>query len=247
MEESILGTIKSMLGVSDLDDAFDTDILVNINSAFSTLYQVGVGSDSHYFVLTGEETWQDVFLEEDLVDFIKLYTYMKVKLIFDPPTNASILQALTDQINEVEYRILLQADPAEYFNDDYISDGKHAVLSDDDIKEIWKEVMGNINAQVPGSALSDEELKEIWKEIMGNLNAQEPGIALSDEDLKEIWKEIMGTTGSLSPSDALSDEELEEIWSEIMGGRNPSDSNTVSEDELMNLWNEIMNQRGESL
>lgn len=118
MNENILESIKDLLGINEEDKAFDNDVLININSAFSTLYQVGVGSEGHYFILDGTETWDDVFKEIELLDFIKLYTFMKVKIVFDPPTNASILQALTDQMKEIEYRILLQADPSEYFKDD---------------------------------------------------------------------------------------------------------------------------------
>lgn len=109
-----------MLGVNEQDEAFDNDILVNVNAVFSTLYQLGVGSESHYIVINGDETWDEVFEEKDLIDFIKLYTYMKVRVIFDPPTNSSILQALTEQMKEIEYRILLQADPKKYF--DYVSE-----------------------------------------------------------------------------------------------------------------------------
>lgn len=163
MEESILATIKSMLGVSDLDDAFNNDILVNINAAFSTLYQVGVGEDSHYFVLKGDETWSDIFKETDLIDFIKLYTYMKVRLAFDPPSNASLLQSLKDQINEIEYRIMLQADPADYFNPvDKLED----ILSKDDIYNIWVEVMGTIPPGAPMSPMTDKDVKDIWNEII---------------------------------------------------------------------------------
>lgn len=127
MEEKILDTIKDMLGINDKDNAFDNEVLVNINATFSTLYQLGVGSEGHYIVLDGTETWEDVFEEKDLIDFIKLYTYMKVKLVFDPPTNSSILQALNEQMREIEYRILLQADPADYFNSDYIRGSKYSV------------------------------------------------------------------------------------------------------------------------
>lgn len=141
MEESILKTIKSMLGVSDFDKAFDNDILVNINAIFSTLFQIGVGENTHHFILDEETTWSDLFVhDEDLIDFIKLYTYMKTKIIFDPPTNASVLQALNEQVKEIEYRILLQADPSDYFDTgkDYCG---HEVLTDEAIRDMWEEIM----------------------------------------------------------------------------------------------------------
>lgn len=118
MEESILKSIKSLLGIYDGDTAFDDDILININAVFSTLYQLGIGSDRHYSITGEDETWNDLFENEsDLVDFIKLYTYMKVRVVFDPPTNSSLLEALKNQIQEIEYRILLQADRRNYFDE----------------------------------------------------------------------------------------------------------------------------------
>ena len=118
MEEKILNSVKDMLGIHDKDAAFDNEVLVNINTVFSTLYQLGVGSNKHYSVLTGEETWDEIFKEKDLIDMIKLYTYMKVRIVFDPPSNSSILQALTEQMKEIEWRILMEADPANYFEDE---------------------------------------------------------------------------------------------------------------------------------
>lgn len=119
MEESILKSIKNLLGIYGEDTAFDEDVLVNINAVFSTLYQLGVGDDtSHYFIENSDATWSEVFSNElELVDFIKLYTYMKVRVVFDPPTNSSLLEALKNQIQEIEYRILLQADPNNYFEE----------------------------------------------------------------------------------------------------------------------------------
>lgn len=137
MEESILKTIKDMLGIPKEDTVFDNDIIVNINSVFSTLFQLGVGCDGHYFILTRDETWNEVFqCESDLVDFIKLYTYMKVRLSFDPPTNSSLLESLKQQIQEIEWRILIQADEANYFDLDRCED-----LTNEDIKNLWDGIM----------------------------------------------------------------------------------------------------------
>lgn len=141
MEESVLKTIKDMLGISDTDKAFDTDLIVNINAIFSTLFQLGIGKKTHYFILDSTTKWDDLFeKEKDLIDFIKLYTYMKVKVIFDPPTNSSVLQAFNEQIKEIEYRILLQADPSDYFDTGY-DRCDHDTLSDPDIEDMWKEIM----------------------------------------------------------------------------------------------------------
>lgn len=238
MEESILYTIKSMLGVSDVDDAFDNDILVNINSIFSTLYQIGVGEDDgHYFVLNGSETWKDVFKETDLIDFIKMYTYMKVRYIFDPPTNSSILQALKEQINEIEYRILLQADPSDYFldNDEMRANG---VLSDKDVENIWKDIMGRIPGTTSGDPLTNDELTSIWKDIMGSIPGTNSGGPLTDDDLKIIWKEIMGRIPE-SQMASFTDDEIENIWKDVIGNV-PTSDKAMSRDDINMIWNEIM-------
>lgn len=164
MEENILESIKDLLGIQAEDTAFDIDVLVNINAIFSTLYQLGVGSEGHYVVLDGTEKWNDIFEEKDLVDFIKLYTYMKVRLVFDPPTNSSILQALNEQAKELEYRILLQADPSNYFDYDDNLRCNHKILSEEELKEMWKDIIGE---EVPDQeTLSEEDLKQLWDEIM---------------------------------------------------------------------------------
>lgn len=146
MDESILKSIKDLLGIPEEDKAFDQDVLININAIFSTLYQIGVGIEGHKFIVDDTNTWADTFSDyEDLIDFIKLYTYMKVRLVFDPPTNSSILEALKSQISELEWRILMQADSAKYFENNDSSDSSNCCnqgrLTDNDIEYIWRESM----------------------------------------------------------------------------------------------------------
>jgi hypothetical protein len=101
---SILDSIKKLLG-SDIDDHdFDTDVIVHINSAIMTLNQLGVGKDS-FSISSNLETWKD-FLGDDLsyLEAIKTYIYIKVKLVFDPPTSSFVLTSLDSQKNELEWR-----------------------------------------------------------------------------------------------------------------------------------------------
>lgn len=212
MEENILKSIKDMLGIHEEDQAFDNDILVNINATFSTLYQIGVGSEDHYFLLDGTETWRDVIKEADLINFIKLYTYMKVKIIFDPPTNASILQALTEQMKEIEYRILLEADPSDYFNDSDLR-CDHKIITNDELKNMWQGIMGG-TFQDPG-VLSEQELRDLWDRIIGG-NAT-PSNTLTDQELRDLWYDIIG--GYKQEDNALSNEDVIRIWNQIMSQR----------------------------
>lgn len=106
MEDSILDTIKSMLGPDGDYDDFDKDLIVFINNALSTLTQFGIGPPEGFKISDAFAVWSD-FIPEDRFDLesVKTYIYMKVKLIFDPPTNASVLEAFKEQIKETEWRL----------------------------------------------------------------------------------------------------------------------------------------------
>ena len=194
MEENILKSIKDLLGIYEDDSAFDNDVLTNINAVFSTLYQLGVGSESHYVVLTGDETWEEVFAEKELIDFIKLYTYMKVRVIFDPPTNSSILQALNEQIKETEYRILLQADPSDYFNSNYIY-GSNSGIVFKKVERLPDIGEPNIIYLVPNGGSGDNIYDEFfWSdedskfELLGTIETNEDGDSpITDEEIDSLF------------------------------------------------------------
>lgn len=109
----ILATIKKMLGIAEDYTAFDTDVIVAINSVFLNLYQIGVGPQDYVFAITGsEEEWDD-FADMTNFEAVKSYIYLKVKLLFDPPTNSFTIEAMERQIAEYEWRLTLQAEGKE--------------------------------------------------------------------------------------------------------------------------------------
>jgi hypothetical protein len=110
MNESILTTIKKLLGISEEDTSFDIDIIVNINSAFSILYQLGVG-DSGFSITGSSETWSDYLEDMSKLEMIKNYIYLKVKLVFDPPQSSRVIESYENQIKELEFRINVEVDP----------------------------------------------------------------------------------------------------------------------------------------
>lgn len=114
MENSIFLTIKSLLGPDADYDVFDQDILVFINSAISTLTQIGVGPSTGFRVTGSTETWSDFIGTDSRIDSIKDYIYMKVKIMFDPPTNSSVLSAYQDSCKELEWRLNVAKDPGTY-------------------------------------------------------------------------------------------------------------------------------------
>lgn len=105
LEESILNSIKKMLGPSYDDNSFDTDIIIHINTVFATLRQLGVGPKDGYRITDYNNLWSEFVKDKEKLDSVKSYIYLKVKLIFDPPLNGSVLACFERQISELEWRL----------------------------------------------------------------------------------------------------------------------------------------------
>lgn len=104
--DSILQTIKKLLGVSLEQTHFDTDIIVHINSTFSVLKDLGVGPTTSFRILDDLATWEEFIPEEDPnFSTVQDYIYYKVKLKFDPPASSAHMQALKEAIAEAEWRL----------------------------------------------------------------------------------------------------------------------------------------------
>ena len=103
MNDSILNTIKHMIGPDEGYDYFDTDLIVHINSVLFILNQLGVGPKKPFHITGDSETWSD-FIDSDNFEIVKSYIYAKVKLVFDPPQSGTVMQALKDIISEFEWR-----------------------------------------------------------------------------------------------------------------------------------------------
>jgi len=112
---SILESVKKILGLSKEYDSFDQDILIHINTVFSNLTQMGIGPLAG-FVITGyDETWDSYTLTDPMKSQqIKSYVALKVKMIFDPPSNGNVLDAMKRSIEEMEYRLFTEEDIAAY-------------------------------------------------------------------------------------------------------------------------------------
>lgn len=107
--EAILTSIKKMLGIAEEYTHFDADIIIHINSVLAILEQLGVGNDG--FSITGSsENWNDFLRDNKKLEMVKLYVFLKVRLLFDPPQNSSLIEAVNRQISELEWRINVAAD-----------------------------------------------------------------------------------------------------------------------------------------
>lgn len=114
LEEKILSSIKKLLGLNDGVTVFDTDIVIHINTVFANLAQMGVGpQDSEgknigFRIFTGEEVWGDFTANDILIENVKTYVYIKVKMVFDPPTSSALIDAYNAQAKELEWRLYTQ-------------------------------------------------------------------------------------------------------------------------------------------
>ena len=108
MEESILTSIKGMIG--PLDDVFDTDLIIHINSVFMILTQLGVGPKEGFFIEDDSTTWNEFI--PDLLKFqaVKTYMYLKTKMVFDPPNSSVMKDSMLKNIDELEWRLNAEAD-----------------------------------------------------------------------------------------------------------------------------------------
>lgn len=113
MDDSILLEVKKMLGIDADYDAFDTDIILNINTALMVLVQIGVGVPG--FEVTGDnETWSQFLKNHKDFAAVKTYVYLRVRIVFDPPSSSYVLTALENQARELEWRLYIQADGGDY-------------------------------------------------------------------------------------------------------------------------------------
>lgn len=110
MNDSILTSIKKLLGIAEDYTAFDADILMHINSVFMILSQMGVGPSTGFRIEDEMSTWDEFIAEEDNLDAVKSYMHLKVKLLFDPPQSSAVMQAMNQMISELEWRLYTIAD-----------------------------------------------------------------------------------------------------------------------------------------
>lgn len=112
MDSSILSDIKSLLGAGNID-GFDSDIVMHINSVLVTLRQLGIGPSSGFSITGPDETWDDLLEGSEMLEAVKSYIYLKVRLIWDPPTSGTVMQAMKELIAEYEWRLNVVVDPEE--------------------------------------------------------------------------------------------------------------------------------------
>lgn len=107
--ESILESIKKLIGPSASYEIFEPDLIMHINTIFFTLCQLGV-TEAPFVISGSDETWDEFHADTDL-EAVKTYVYLKCRMYFDPPTNSALISAINEQIKELEVRLNYQVDP----------------------------------------------------------------------------------------------------------------------------------------
>lgn len=105
MSDSILTTVKKLVGIDESYDAFDLDIITHINSALSTLNQLGIGPEEGFMIDDDTATWDQLLGDDNRLNSVKSLIGLKVRVVFDPPATSFTLDAFNKQIEELQWRL----------------------------------------------------------------------------------------------------------------------------------------------
>lgn len=118
MEQSILTSTKKILGIAEDYTVFDLDIITHINTAFSTLTQLGVGPVAGFMIDDASEEWDDFFVDDTdyQLNAVKSYVFLRVRQLFDPPSTSYLISATEKQISELEWRLNTHREETEWID-----------------------------------------------------------------------------------------------------------------------------------
>ena len=108
--DSILTSVKKLLGLTEEYTAFDADLIMHINSVLMILNQMGVGPEKAFAISDATATWSEFVGERTNLEAVKSYVALKVKLLFDPPQSSATMEATKNLISELEWRLYVTCD-----------------------------------------------------------------------------------------------------------------------------------------
>ena len=108
--DSILTSVKKLLGLTEEYTAFDADLIMHINSVLMILRQMGVGPKEGFNISDATATWGEFCQNRADIEAVKSYTALKVKMLFDPPQSSSTMEATKNLISELEWRLYAECD-----------------------------------------------------------------------------------------------------------------------------------------
>lgn len=175
MEQNILESIKNMLGIND--DQFDIELIIYINSAFSSLCQLGAGpKDGFALSSDGSEDWSNFSSIQNLISLCKLYIYLKIRLTWDIPSSATVIGSLKEQLAEIEWRIVELVEGRSSGTSGGTGDGTDDYELLNNLPKLdGKTIIGNMKEQDPSTkevmGLSKLELIQRLNESGGDSDA----------------------------------------------------------------------------
>lgn len=177
MLKSILNDIKHLLGIEPDYNVFDSDIIIHINSVFMTLHQLGVGPEKPFHITGDSETWGQFTRGRLDIMAVKTYIYLKVRLIFDPPTNSFTITALENQAKEFEWRLMAQREVAPEEPEDESSKPSDDIMEPLTVEEI-------------DALFANKDVKSALNQLKEEITAPvDPNIeVLSFADLDKMFK-----------------------------------------------------------
>jgi len=107
---SILDSVKKLLGVAEHDDGFDYEIKDLINAEFLSLHQLGIGPKAGFSIAGPDNKWDEYTDNLHLLDAVRQFIYLRVRLVFDPPASSTVADAINNRISELEFRLNIQAE-----------------------------------------------------------------------------------------------------------------------------------------
>lgn len=109
--DSILTSVKKLLSIAEEYEHFDQDIIIHINSVLMILTQIGVGPSNGFSIIDKASTWTDFVTDINQIEAVRTYVYLKVRLIFDPPSSSAVMEAINRTVSELEWRLSVAVDP----------------------------------------------------------------------------------------------------------------------------------------
>jgi len=103
--DSILTSVKKIIGIAEADTSFDADVILHTNTVFSVLHQLGIGPTEGFMIEDATPTWDDFLAGDKRLNMVKTYIYLRVRLLFDPPQTSFVIESLNKQIEELEVRM----------------------------------------------------------------------------------------------------------------------------------------------
>lgn len=122
--ESILTSVKKMLGIAEEYEHFDADIIMHINSALMILTQIGVGPAEGFMIEDATSTWTDFLGNEPTMEAAKSYVHHKVRLMFDPPQSGPVIESINRTVNELEWRLNVASESAKSKSEEVLQNGE---------------------------------------------------------------------------------------------------------------------------